>query len=166
MVKFYCPHIIDSVTRWLHYSSKFCSQQQWIFAQKHKMLIQIFYQTLNKPIKVCKRVLTFCQSGEISSDLVTQASVGLIWPHLVKRFFPRNIRERFIIIIRCFSLISSYDICSAILNQDLGFHHLLCSHSAKNAWKTKKINKLFFLQMGLFFFIFVLSTQLTDDNVH
>ena len=53
---------------------KFCYLLQWKNAQKLKNFVQTgskFYQTLNEPTKVCLRVLTFCQSGEISTNLFT-----------------------------------------------------------------------------------------------
>ena len=54
--------------RWPEYSSKillFTAMKICLKAQTK------FYQTLNEPTKVCQIVLTFCQSGEISTNLFT-----------------------------------------------------------------------------------------------
>ena len=56
----------SSVTRWLHYCSIFGHSQQWQFAKVGAKLFQI----LNKPFKNFK-TLKFCQSDEISPNLVT-----------------------------------------------------------------------------------------------
>ena len=63
-----------SVTRLLDYFSIFGHLHQWKFAQKYRKFADVglkFCQILNKRIKNCRRLWIFCQSGQISSILVT-----------------------------------------------------------------------------------------------
>ena len=48
--------------------------QHWIFAQQHKKMTKVgsqFCQILNKVSRNCRTPIIFCQSGEISPNLVT-----------------------------------------------------------------------------------------------
>ena len=64
----------NSVTRWLDYFWKFGYLQQEKVAPKHNIFAKVgskFCLTLNKPSTIWQRFIKFCQSGEISQNLVT-----------------------------------------------------------------------------------------------
>ena len=64
----------NSVTRLLVYVFNLGHLQQWNFAQKHTLFCHSGFKILpkpNKPSKYCQSLLKFCQSGEISPNLVT-----------------------------------------------------------------------------------------------
>ena len=65
------------MTRCLNYFKVCGHVQQWKFAQLHNILPKVrlkFYQILNKPSKICPRLLKLCQSAEIFPNLVTLAA--------------------------------------------------------------------------------------------
>ena len=65
---------VASVTRWLNYFKVCGNIQQRKLAQQHDIFAKVrltFSQILNKPSKICPRLLKLCQSGEISPNLVT-----------------------------------------------------------------------------------------------
>ena len=62
------------MTRRLDFLSIFGPLQHWIFAQQHKKMTKVgsqFCQILNKVSRNCRTPIIFCQSGEISPNLVT-----------------------------------------------------------------------------------------------
>ena len=63
-----------SVTRWSYYLFIFGHWQQWKLAHSHKRIAKVgskFCQILNKPLQNWPRLLKYCQSCEISPNLVT-----------------------------------------------------------------------------------------------
>ena len=65
-----------SVTRCVEYFSKFGHLQQCEFDQRHTKFTKEgskFCVILNVPSKLCQRLVRFCQSGEISPNLVSLA---------------------------------------------------------------------------------------------
>ena len=64
----------SSVTRWLLQYSLFVHLQPWKIAQWYTKFAKVgnnFCQILNKPSLNCQRHFNFCQSGEISPNVVT-----------------------------------------------------------------------------------------------
>ena len=64
----------NSVTRWSAYFSVFGHLQQSKLAQKGHKFANVgsaIYKVKYKPSKICQRFVNFCQSGEISPNLVT-----------------------------------------------------------------------------------------------
>ena len=64
----------NSVTRWLVYLYNIWPFTTMTFAQYQQHFTnvgKISFQTLNEPSQNCQRLLIFCQSGEISPNLVT-----------------------------------------------------------------------------------------------
>ena len=62
------------MTRWLTYVSIFGHGQQWKLSKKCNKLDKVswlFCWIRNKPSKICQKLVKFCQSGGISSNLVT-----------------------------------------------------------------------------------------------
>ena len=67
---------LTSVTRWIDYFSIFGHLQQWKLAKKRRIIAKLgsaFSQKRNKLAKNRQRLVNFCQSGEISPNLVTLA---------------------------------------------------------------------------------------------
>ena len=65
---------MGSETRWMYYFSIFGHLQHWKAAQKHNNFARVgskFWQTINKPSTNWQRFISFCQSGQISPNLVT-----------------------------------------------------------------------------------------------
>ena len=87
--------VVFSVTRWLDYFFNFWPFTTMKVCHFDEMFVEVgrlqFCQILNKPSKDCQKVLKFCQSGEISPNLVTV--VALL--HCSKSY----IRHRFLAIL-------------------------------------------------------------------
>ena len=74
----------DSVSRWLNYFEACGHLQQWKLAQQHNIFVKVrlrLCQLVNKSWKICPRLLKFCQSGKISSNLVF-----VVADHISKRW--------------------------------------------------------------------------------
>ena len=73
--QYYLIIVVDSVTRWLDYFFNFWPFTTMKVCHFDEMFVEVgrlqFCQILNKPSKDCQKVLKFCQSGEISPNLVT-----------------------------------------------------------------------------------------------
>ena len=72
-------HIVLSVTSWLAYFSIFGRLQQWKLAQSYHKFAKVgsvLCQIWTKPSNFFQWLVNFCQSGEISPNLVTQSAIS------------------------------------------------------------------------------------------
>ena len=62
--------LFSSVNRWVYYFSIFAHLHEWKFAERHTKFVKLC-EILNELLKNCRKLFRFCQSGEISPNLVT-----------------------------------------------------------------------------------------------
>ena len=128
------------MTRWLDYISTFGHLHQRKFAQWHTKLAKVglkFCQILNEPSKNCPRLWRYCQSGEISPNLVTLSKLVSHWGKPESDVTQRQVRR-----LLAEGRITSYDKGELVVKlQDMDFGEeeaLLAAENCEDVYSATK----------------------------